>query len=190
MFAKIAERITENMEDNHIIKHDDRELYVYGFNQGLNILLNLITTLVVGVLFHNILELAIFIAAYIPLRSFAGGYHAKTPVRCYIFSIILILAFSLVMKYVHFTIFICSIMIVVSSAVILCLAPVEDKNKPLDKEEQRVYRKRTYLIWAIELVALIICRCLQQIAPAVCLAMTFLVMAVMLILGKLKNILF
>ncbi len=178
------------MEDNHIIEHDDRELYVYGFNQGLNILLNLITTLVVGLLFRNILELAIFIAAYIPLRSFAGGYHAKTPVRCYIFSIILILAFSLIIKYVHFTILICSIIIVVSSAIILCLAPVEDKNKPLDKEEQSVYRKRTYFIWVTELAVTIICCCLKQIVPVVCLTMTFLVMAVMLILGKLKNTLF
>ncbi|MBD5111521.1 MAG: hypothetical protein HDT42_03165 [Ruminococcaceae bacterium] len=24
-------------------------------------------------------------AVYIPLRSFTGGYHAKTPLRCYIF---------------------------------------------------------------------------------------------------------
>lgn len=40
-------------------------------------------------------------------------------------------------------------MIVGSSIVILCLAPVEDKNKSLDAEEQKVYRKRTYLIWAM-----------------------------------------
>lgn len=189
MFAKTAEWLTESMENNHIIEHDDRELYVYGFNQGLNILLNLITTLVVGLLFHNVLELAIFIAAYIPLRSFAGGYHAKTPVRCYIFSIILILVFVLATKYVHFTIFVYSIIIVASSVIILYLAPVEDKNKPLDTKEQRVYRKRTYMIWVTELAVTVICCCLKQIVPVVCLTMTFLVMAVMLILGKLKNML-
>ena len=128
-------------------------------------------------------------AAYIPLRSCAGGYHAKTPVRCYVFSIILIFAVVLAMKYVHFTVFICSIMIVGSSIVILRLAPVEDKNKSLDAEEQKVYRKRTYLIWAAELAVAIICFCLQRISPAVCLTMTFLVMAAMLVLGKMKNIL-
>ena len=128
-------------------------------------------------------------AAYIPLRSCAGGYHAKTPVRCYVFSIVLIFAVVLAMKYVHFTVIICSIMIVGSSIVILCLAPVEDKNKSLDAEEQKVYRKRTYLIWAAELAVAIICFCLQRISPAVCLTMTFLVMAAMLVLGKMKNIL-
>lgn len=186
MFAKIAERITENMEDNHIIKHDDRELYVYGFNQGLNILLNLITTLVVGLLFRNILELAIFMATYIPLRSFAGGYHAKTPVRCYIFSIILILAFSLMMKYVHFTIFICSIMIVVSSSIILFLAPVEDKNKPIDEREQNVYRKKSFIILAVEICSwpfmCLILRKYEVIIPIV-----FITEASMLILGIVKN---
>lgn len=186
MFAKIAEQITESMEDNHIIEHDDRELYVYGFNQGLNILLNLITTLVVGLLFGNVLELAIFIAAYIPLRSFAGGYHAKTPVRCYIVSIILILAFSLVIKYVHFTIFICSIVIVVSSAVILCLSPVEDKHKPFDGREQAVYRKKSLIILAVEMclwlfMCLLLCK-FEAIIPIV-----FITEAAILILGKVKN---
>lgn len=174
------------MEDNHIIEHDDRELYVYGFNQGLNILLNLITTLIVGLLFHNVLELAIFIAAYIPLRSFAGGYHAKTPVRCYIFSIIMILMFSLVMKHVHFTILICSIVIVVSSAVILCIAPVEDKNKPLDEREQNVYRKKSLIILAVEIclwfLMSLILRKHEAIIPIV-----FITEAVILILGKVKN---
>ena len=80
-------------------------------------------------------------------------------------------------------------MIVGSSIVILCLAPVEDKNKSLDAEEQKVYRKRTYLIWAAELAVAIICFCLQRISPSVCLTMTFLVMAAMLVLGKMKNIL-
>lgn len=174
------------MENNHIIEHDDRELYVYGFNQGLNILLNLITTLVVGLLFHNVLELAIFIAAYIPLRSFAGGYHAKTPVRCYIFSIILILVFVLATKYVHFTIFICSIIIVVSSMIVLYLAPVEDKNKPLDECEQNVYRKKSLIILTVEVclwffMSLILHK-YEAIIPSV-----FITEAVMLILGKAKN---
>ncbi len=189
MFLTISESITKKLEEAHAIKSEDHEIYLYGFQQGFTILLNLVTICAIGIISKMLWQSILFMAAYIPLRSHAGGYHAKTHVRCYIFSIILILAVVLAMKYVHFTVFICSIMIVGASVVIICLAPVEDKNKPLDKEEQRVYRKRTYLIWAAELMVAVICCFLQQISPAVCFAMTFLVMAVMLVLGKLKNIL-
>ncbi|MBR6599278.1 MAG: accessory gene regulator B family protein, partial [Oscillospiraceae bacterium] len=33
-----------------------------------------------------------------PLRNFAGGYHARTPERCYVFSVILIFAVLLAMN--------------------------------------------------------------------------------------------
>ena len=189
MFSAISESITKKLEEVHAIKSEDREIYLYGVKQGFTILLNLITICAISIISKMLWQSILFMAAYIPLRSCAGGYHAKTPVRCYVFSIILILAVILAMKYVHFTVFICRIMIGGTSAVILCLAPVEDKNKPLDAEEQRVYRKRTYLIWIAELTVAVICCCLQKISPAVCLTMTFLVMAVMLVLGKVKNIL-
>lgn len=187
MFAKIAERITENMEDNHIIKHDDRELYVYGFNQGLNILLNLITTLVVGLLFRNILELAIFIAAYIPLRSFAGGYHAKTPLRCYIYSIIMIILVSVGMKYLLFVDMVYYVILAISALIIFVLSPAEDKNKPLDKIELKVYRKRTLLILLVELIICILSNVIDLRTVSISIIYNLAVMSVIILLGILKS---
>lgn len=187
MFAKIAERITENMEDNHIIKHDDRELYVYGFNQGLNILLNLITTLVVGLLFRNILELAIFIAAYIPLRSFAGGYHAKTPLRCYIYSIIMIILVSVGMKYLLFVDMVYYVILAISALIIFVLSPAEDKNKPLDKIELKVYRKRTSLILLVELIICILSNVIDLRTVFISIIYNLAVMSVIILLGMLKS---
>lgn len=187
MFAKIAERITENMEDNHIIKHDDRELYVYGFNQGLNILLNLITTLVVGLLFRNILELAIFIAAYIPLRSFAGGYHAKTPLRCYIYSIIMIILVSVGMKYLLFVDMVYYVILAISALIIFVLSPAEDKNKPLDKIEFKVYRKRTSLILLVELIICILSNVIDLHTVFIPIIYNLAVMSVIILLGILKS---
>ncbi len=187
MFAKIAERITENMEDNHIIKHDDRELYVYGFNQGLNILLNLITTLVVGLLFRNILELAIFIAAYIPLRSFAGGYHAKTPLRCYIYSIIMLILVSVGMRYLLFVDMVYYVILAISALIIFVLSPVEDKNKPLDKIELKVYRKRTLLILLAELIICVLSNVIDLYAVFISINYNLAVMSVIILLGMLKS---
>ena len=175
------------MEDNHIIKHDDRELYIYGFNQGLNILLNLITTLVVGLLFRNILELAIFIAAYIPLRSFAGGYHAKTPLRCYIYSIIMIILVSVGMKYLLFVDMVYYVILAISALIIFVLSPAEDKNKPLDKIELKVYRKRTSLILLVELIICILSNVIDLRTVFISIIYNLAVMSVIILLGMLKS---
>lgn len=187
MFTKIAEKLANNLEENQIIKHDDRELYVYGFNQGLNILLNLITTLVVGLLFRNILELAIFIAAYIPLRSFAGGYHAKTPLRCYIYSIVMLILVSVGMKHLFFVDMVYYAILVISSLIIYTLSPIEDQNKPLDKIEIKVYRKRSLLIMLIELIICILFNVLSINKLFISIVYALFVMSIMLLIGMIKN---
>lgn len=175
------------MEDNHIIKHDDRELYIYGFNQGLNILLNLITTLVVGLLFHNILEVAIFIAAYIPLRSFVGAYHAKTPLRCYIYSIVMLILVSVGMKYLLFVNMVYYVILAISALIIFVLSPVEDKNKPLDKIELKVYRKRTLFILLAELIICVLSNVIDLYAVFISINYNLAVMSVIILLGMLKS---
>lgn len=151
MFARIAERITEELEDNQIIKSEDRELYAYGLNQGIIIILNMITTLCIGLLFGCIVELLVFMVAYIPLRSFAGGYHAKTPLRCYLSSIVMLIIVSVAIQYVTLKIWVYYIIVAVSVMIIAVLAPVEDRNKPLDDIEMKVYKRRTIVCLSLVL---------------------------------------
>lgn len=187
MFSVVSENITRKLEDNLTIKSEDREIYRYGIQQGLTIILNLITTLVIGLICGMVWQSVVFMVFYIPLRSFAGGYHEKTPERCYVFSIVLMFAILLAMRFASFTELICSIILLVSSVSIVLLAPVEDRNKPLDELEQKVYRKRALLIWASELIVAFVCMLFGQMHLAICLTMTMVVMAIMLSLGQLKN---
>lgn len=188
MFCRVSQQLTQFLVDSNTIKDEDREIYRYGIQQGLTIVLNLVTTLLIGLVCDMIWQSIVFTAAYVPLRSFAGGYHAKTPTKCYIFSIVLMLAVLLAMKLVPFTVFICGIMLPVSGVIILWLSPVEDRNKPLDAVERRVYRQRALLIWTSELAITVICLWLQILSLAICLTATLTVMAVMLLLGQLKNV--
>lgn len=135
-----------HLEENQIIKSDDRELYVYGFNQGLTILLNLVTTLGIGLLFGSTVQLVVFMVAYIPLRSYTGGYHARTPLKCYMISIIMLIAVSICLRCIALNHWWYWILVVPSILLIVFLSPVEDKNKPLDEIEVTVYRKRTIII--------------------------------------------
>lgn len=79
----------------------------------------------------------IFTAAYIPIRIYSGGYHAKTPQRCWLFSAIMLLMVLCIIKYTpnnpaFFWIY--TVLSLVSCVIIWILSPVEDKNKTLDKQ--------------------------------------------------------
>ena len=188
MFSKLSEQMTRSLENKGTIQSENRELYRYGFEQGFIMLLNLVTTLVIGLLFGKVLQLCLFMAAYIPLRSYAGGYHAKTPFRCYLLSIIILTAVTLCMKYLVLDNIVYYLMIVISGAVILLLSPVEDKNKPLDEKEIQVYKKRTVAILIFEMILFIVMNFLnlQMFSVSICYAMVML--GILLILGLIKNI--
>lgn len=90
MFYRISEQITNDFERLNVIRSEDREIYRYGVQQGLNLLLNLLTTAVIGILCGMFWESVVYIAAYMPLRRYAGGFHSKTHTRCYVCSVVMI----------------------------------------------------------------------------------------------------
>lgn len=188
VFTKIAEHLADKLEESHIIKNEDRELYVYGLNQGMMIILNLCTTLIVGLVLHTTVLLLIFSSAYIPLRSYAGGYHAKTPLRCYVLSAIMLVVISMIMKYYSFKLPIIISILLLSSMIIIWLSPVEDINKPLDKQEIKIYKKRSIIILLSE--AVVCCLLILFDAKYYCtpISCAFLIETIMLMVGKLKNL--
>lgn len=187
MFAKTAKQLVVHLEKNQIIKSDDRELYVYGFNQGLTILLNLVTTLGIGLLFGSTVQLVVFMVAYIPLRSYAGGYHARTPLKCYIISIIMLIVVSICLKYIALNHWWYWVLAVSSIFVIIFLSPVEDKNKPLDEIEVTVYRKRAIIIIMVEVVLSILFGILRISNLLNAMSLVFIIMSAMLVIGCVNN---
>lgn len=186
MFEKTSEKITNAIAQNGTIKAEDKELYKYGIEQGMMILLNLCTTLIIGAVFKMVWQSILFTAAYIPIRSYAGGYHSKTPQRCYIFSILMIIAVLWGMKYFDNTYFICIALLVFASIIILLLSPVEDKNKPLDKLEKHVYKKRTLIILGIEILIILLFLVIDILSISFCMVIALFSLSIMLVLGRIK----
>lgn len=177
-----------------IVKHyckgkdsDENELYIFGVNQCLNMLLNILTALFIGILFGETLQILLFMLAYIPLRSYAGGWHSRTPLRCYIFSVIMLIAVSVGMKYLYIVEWVYYVVLAAAVSVVLILAPVEDRNKPLDEIEHRVYKKRAALIAAVELVIALMFKVTELDSLFVAVVYSFAVLSLMLIAGKAKN---
>lgn len=187
MFARFSNMVTNLFIMMSVIQEEDKELYQYGVEQICSIVLNIMTTVIIGVLYGMISEILIFMFAYIPLRIYAGGFHAKTSLRCYLCSVAITIIALSVMKFVKIPYFICIIAAAVSSIVILSAAPIEDKNKPLDSVEKTVFKKRTVFIWLAEIILLLIFLILKLDLFVVPISLSMLLEGIMLVLGIIKN---
>jgi len=188
MFGSIAEKITMHLEANNAFKSEDRAIYRYGIQQGLSIMLNLSTTLLLGIVTGMIWESIIFLAAYMLLRRYAGGFHAKTPARCYIYSSAMVLLALLGIKYMFDSILISVCMFILGSLVIFLFSPVEDKNKPLDATEQLVYQKRTKFYLIVEVILDIAMMSLDFKMLYEPISMSLFCLGILVALGKVKNV--
>lgn len=187
LLARLAVKIVNNLVHSGVIKEEDAEIYIYGINQILTSVLNVSSALIIGLIFGVFPEIAVFMAAYIPLRSFAGGYHAKTPLSCYVFSVIMLIVVSIGLKYLHLADWVYYAVLVAATLVVLVLSPVEDRNKPLAEIEQKVYKRRTILIAAVELTLAMLLKLLMFDDLFIATAYSFVVLSLMLIAGKAKN---
>ena len=187
MIQKICLKLCDHFIETGIIAPENKELYCYGMHQGTVILFNLLTALLIGVMLDSVPEVILYFAAYIPLRIYAGGYHAQTPQRCYFFSVILITAILLAIKYVSFHQMICCVGIIINAVLITILTPVEDKNKPFTKKERVFFRERTKLLLFSEIAVFTASSLLHFTILSTCIFMAFSTVSVMLILGHVKN---
>ena len=147
----ISNYSVNKMIDLKIIMESDRELYLYGIKELIVIFQNIVITLALGVLFHNFFQTIVFLGAYIPLRSFAGGYHAVSAKRCSVYSLglILILEFYFSHRYLVALKYIFS-MLVIAISIIYKVSPLQCVNKPLSTEEKCRYALLTKKILLIE----------------------------------------
>lgn len=151
MFNKASECLTRKLVNKNIIKKEEVEIYQFGIANFMMKAIHLISYTIIGFAFRQLPALIVFLAAFIPLRECSGGYHAKTPFRCYIISCITVASFLCLLlflpqgsKY--------SILIGVFSSLILFPAvPVESENKPLSDAEKTYYKSKAGFIIIIEL---------------------------------------
>ncbi len=187
MRSAMTERITDILISNEIIIEENRNLYTYGLQQGLLMILNVATTLGIGIVFNMVWESIVFLLTFVPLRSNAGGYHAKTQLRCYLYSVVMITATLMGIKIIAWTGAVCLIMTLVTGAIIFFLAPVEAANKPLGQVEKAVYKKRTRFSLVLFVFLVMLFCYIGQLVVSICIMMGLFVTSFMLVVGKVSN---
>lgn len=187
MFDRVSEKITENIVKSGTVVSDEKELYLFGVQQGLTILLNIGTTVAVSLLLGVFWQIILFTVAYMALRSFAGGYHASTPQRCYVLSTLITIIVSLLIKYVFLHIFICIGLLIFAGTIIIVFSPIGNENKSLDDLEKTVYKRKAVIICIIEILTAVVFLCLNLLSATVCLMWTLVSVSIMMIVSAFKG---
>lgn len=189
MFEKLSVKITDILESNGVIQKSGRNLCAYGLRQIFSSLLNVITMLLIGFAMGMVIPALAFTLGYIPIRVYAGGYHASTPKRCWAVSAVMLFAVLCVLKYMpelynnYLT-----VLSLIACIVIIMLSPVEDANKPLDKKEIKVYHTRTVITVCIEIAAAVFLYVLKLNDVLAAVEMAWLALCIILVIGKIKNV--
>lgn len=183
----ISQRLANYLVANGSIHEDDKDLYIFGIEQGLFIALNMATTFLVSLYFSMVWQGLLFLLCYFSLRSYSGGYHAGTSFRCYLVSTaITVLFFLLFALSFSWPPLIMPVLGVASAVVVLLLSPLESVNKPLDALEKTTYKKRSVVVLSFQIGAGLFLYALAQRSAANTIILSVAFVGAMLLLGKLS----
>lgn len=187
MKTSLSHKIIESMVATGVVPSEDKELYQYGLRQGLIMIVNVLSAILIGLILGMLWHCIVFLISYIPIRSYAGGYHASTQLRCYWLSNALILLVLLGIKLIPWNGYALLAISLFSAIIIFWLAPVEDLNKPLRQIEIVIYKRKARIIFVLLLCFSFLLWFAGRKEISVSIVMALQVVSVMLILGVMKN---
>lgn len=187
MLARISERLSGWLVMNGL-PEGERPVYAYGIQMAIEITLNIVSTLLIGLLMGCVVESMVFLAGYSLLRSYTGGLHMETAIGCYISSCGLITGVLILSKAVpESRMWYIIPLVAIASAVIFLLSPVPATHKPLDEVETVRYRKQSHIRLCLILAVLAGCYLFRQTHLAFVLASAVCLVSLFMILGIAKN---
>lgn len=163
-----------------------QELYRYGYQLLALQAGNLAVAIAIGLVFSCLMEIILFLIAYIPLRSYAGGYHADGPVQCGIISAALELAVAVILQ-IPITAGLLHTLLLVTALceiIIYVTVPVAAKNKPLTDSQIISFRKKARSILGAEMVILVILYLTRSQRLLTVIGMSHIFVAVLLLAEK------
>lgn len=182
MYKKIYEKLIRT--ENYTAK--ELEIVLYGIHAIIEIGITFIICFFIMFITHSYIEGLLFFSVFIPLRSFAGGFHFDNAWIC---TIISTLYFFLIMETSHFTVVNCKISYILgilSMIAILCISPVINDSRPILPEEYHTFGIRLMLFICCIFVAESILYYLNNQHYLWLITLVLLSMICILFLGKIK----
>ena len=156
MTERITRKISNLLKRSGACRDEDYAVVSYGIELIVTSFIGVICIIVLSVILGKPFSWMSFLLSFVPLRTTAGGYHAKTHLSCYllssaVFALSLVLAISAV-----WGLYVTLAGMSFSLIVIWFLAPIEAENKPLRADTYRSNKRRSRVIIVLEVVVVVI----------------------------------
>lgn len=180
MYQSISRRTVRWLIRKGTIRQEEQAVYEYSFEVLYSDLMYALFGLAIAVLLHGVLATALFLAGFLPIRKFGGGYHASTYLRCHLLfagnQIAAILLFHLVPQRIIAPVVV--VLVVVSTICVLAFAPVEHENRPFSDSERKHFRRMSVSVLAVSWGILLLLICFRLMSSEYALAYFFGVFSV------------
>lgn len=137
------------------IQEEQVEIYRYGYTLLIEVLINIVFSIAASILLGKVKEYVLFMCLFIPLRSFCGGYHAKTAWKCIMLSNAAIIAAVLFGDYMaRYSISLIWYLVIdiILGIIIFSFSPIESLNNRLSYMQRKIYKKCARIIFTLEAV--------------------------------------
>ena len=148
----ISSGIADMLWTQGIIQEDDIDKCKYGIDLFVSSFLEIFSIFAIAAVLGNFIETILLFVFFIPLRIYAGGYHANTKLKCYLISLVMYGFSYALAKIVPSELFalIDVVGTVFSLIIVLIKAPIIHTNKTVNDIERKNYRKISIQICLIE----------------------------------------
>jgi len=184
MINLIAKSIVSFLINQNAIKKDDEEVYVYGLELITSTSISLLSTLLLTLLFSNWYYFVIFYIFFIPLRIYAGGFHANSYESCFFTTILVYTAYILILnKIPNIPFYIIAILLVFSIITIFKFAPVIHKNNIITEigvKKRRFISRLLIIVYALIISTLLLINLEYKIIIAIGLATTAVTISIII----------
>lgn len=143
MIKRLADKLTKFICSHIDVSPEMVEIYRYGFEITISSFLNIILVLCCGLIIGDVLASIVYLFVSILLRSFTGGYHATSYLRCNIAMVV-----SFLLTYVLYRILIgfntdiriLEAILLANGLPIIMFSPVKNPNKELTPKKAKRFR--------------------------------------------------
>ena len=188
MFRYFAENITFVLIKNKVLNIEKRDKYMYAIEVILLNSILLLTFLGVSIVGKNLLLFVGFLLFFIPIRTFAGGYHAKHSEVCFGMSLGIYIVAMII--YNHFPNLYKNLYAVVlftlAIIVLFIWSPLKNPNHPLTDCQ---YDRNRRIVFTIIIIYTVLFVFFSKInCKIVSVEVIFIILAsVFLLIGKLES---
>lgn len=150
------QKIVNRQIQKQKIPEAERDVYLYGYRLLLEKSVALILTVCIAWVFHAWWEVVCFCISFIPIRIYAGGFHAKKSSTCMLISAMVVIANILIVRGMlswDIPVFLYMVLVElpVFALLVLC-SPVETQNRGIGNTEKKYFRTMVGRILIAELI--------------------------------------